>query len=113
MRKNKYIFFLMMLVFLLSAFVCAEASEYKSEVSVGISYGSESKGPFNVSSSGSISVSDYSNGEVLYTTAPSETLSVEMGSTGFAAWEKFDASGRNKLLFATSNGVFPSNSANG
>ena len=103
MTKNKYIFFVLMFVFAFSLCSGAEASEYKNEVSVGISYGAENKGPFTVSSSGVINVTDYVSGETLYTTTPSEILSVEMGSTGFAAWEKFDASGRSKLLFRPAN----------
>lgn len=75
--------------------VCA--SEYRSEVTVGIKYGSGAGDSVTVSSSGGLTVYDAALGNVLYTAQPAEDVYIQMGSTGFASWNKFDASSVTKI----------------
>ena len=75
----------------------AQASEYRSEVSVGIKYGSNSGNSVTLSSQGGLTVYDAAVGTVLYQAQIGEELYIEMGATGFASWNKFDASGISKL----------------
>lgn len=75
----------------------ADAAEYKSEVSVGIKYGSNAGTSSIFSSSGQFNVYNAVTGDLLYSAQESESLTIEMGSTGFASWNKFDASGCSKI----------------
>lgn len=101
---NKKIVFICTILMILLCSVSVNASEYRSEVSVGISYGSASKTGVEVFSNGGIFVYDAASGELLYTAQSGEKLSVQMGSTGFAAFDKFDASGRSKISLQPQNG---------
>ena len=86
------------LVFILLSFaVIASASEYRSEVSVGLVYGNSGKNSVNLSSETGMNVYNAQTGDVLYTAQPGESVYIEMGSTGFASFDKFDASGIPKV----------------
>ena len=96
MKKNLiFICSFIILIFLFSA--TALASEYKSEVSVGLLYGEEAGNSVNVSSQGGFDVFDAAIGTLLYSAQPGEEIDILMGSTGFASLEKFDASGIAKI----------------
>ncbi len=87
----------LILAFILLSGICAYASEYREVVSVGIKYGSNAGNSLTVSSSGGLNIYDDISGALIYTAQPSEDVYIEMGSTGFASWNKFDASGHTKL----------------
>ena len=75
----------------------AYASEYRSEVTVGILYGKSAGQSFTVSSGGGVNVYNAQTGDVLYASQPGEEVYIQMGSTGFASTGKFDASGIAKI----------------
>lgn len=104
MKKIKYIILVLLFTLALSVCFCVEGADYKSEVSVGIKFGASAGTSFTVSSTDGINVIDYLTGTVLYTSQPAESIIVEMGSTGFASWNKFDASGISKISFCPANG---------
>lgn len=95
--KNKFIFICCLIAMMLISGMCVYASEYKSEVSVGIKYGENAGSSVKVSSESGLNVYDAALGTVLYTAQPMEEVFIEMGSTGFAAFDKFDASGIAKI----------------
>ena len=90
-KKFSLTAFVISLLFLLSLSV--SASEYKSEVGVGLVYGKTSRNSLNVSSASGLNIYNAQTGDVLYTAAPGEEVYILMGSTGFASIDKFDASG--------------------
>ncbi len=96
MKKKLSVLFLITII--LSALsICANASEYRSEVSVGLKYGKSAGKSVKLSSASGLTVYDAAVGTVLYTAAPNEELNIEMGSTGFASWNKFSADGIAKV----------------
>lgn len=94
--KNKAVFIFFIIVLMLMSFG-AYASDYRSEVSVGLVYGKTSQTSITVSSASGLNVYDAQTGAVLYTAYANEELYIEMGSTGFAAIGKFDGSGIPKI----------------
>ena len=88
---------LLIISLLLMVGICASASEYRSEISVGIKYGQNAGNNVKLSSYGGLTVYDAAVGTALYSAAPSEEVYIEMGSTGFASWEKFSAEGISKI----------------
>ena len=97
---------LIMLISMLTIFsVNIFASEYKSEVSVGLVYGQSGQASITTVSQGGLDVFDAATGEVLYTAAPGEEVYIQMGSTGFASDGKFDGSGRPKISVQPKNGA--------
>ena len=104
MKKSKIMTSLLLLIFILFIGAVTYASEYKEEVSVGIKYGANAGNSVTVSASGGLNVYDAVYGTVLYTAQPSEDVFIEMGQTGFASWNKFDASGYTKLSVQAASG---------
>ena len=94
--KNKAIFLIFVILFAVLT-VGASASDYRSEVSVGLVYGKSSQKSITVSSASGLNVFDAQTGAVLYTSSANEEIYIEMGSTGFAALNKFDGSGVPKI----------------
>ena len=94
MSKKVIISLLFSLILLFSV---AYATDYRSEVSVGLKYGSSAGNAATLLSPGGLTVYDAAVGTVLYTAQPNEELYIQMGSTGFASWNKFDASGVTKI----------------
>lgn len=92
-KKILFCFVFMLLLFS----VAATASEYRSEVSVGLIYGDSSKESVTVSSESAMNIYNAQTGDILYTAQPGEELYIQMGSTGFAAFDKFDGSGIPKV----------------
>lgn len=97
MKKLLFLIFIITFSILLSMSFSASAYEYKSEVSVGIKYGSSSGNSVTLSSSGGVDVYDATGGALLYSSQPGEAVTIEMGATGFASWNKFDGSGYSKI----------------
>lgn len=95
--KKKLITVISVIMLILSVTVIAEASEYRSEVSVGLIFGNSSVNSVTLKSAAGLTVYDAAVGTVLYQAQQGEEVYVEMGSTGFASWEKFDASGISKI----------------
>lgn len=83
----------------------AYAAEYRSEVKIGLKYGSSAGNSVTVSSDSGLTVYDAAVGTVLYTAQPSESVYIQMGSTGFAATDKFDASGISKISVQVPSGA--------
>lgn len=104
MKKRKIMTSILLFIFILFIGAVTYASEYKEEVSVGIKYGANAGNSVTVSSSGGLNVYDAVYGTVLYTAQPSEDVFIEMGQTGFASWNKFDASRYTKLSVQTAAG---------
>ena len=104
LKKLRYLYITILLSMLLLACQYVSAAEYRSEISVGIKYGQNSGNSFTVSSANGVNVYDAVSGVLLYTASSSESVYVEMGSTGFASWNKFDASGRSKISLQPING---------
>ncbi len=96
MKKKLLIITLALVIFVLAG-ICANASEYKQEVAVGIKYGSSAGNSINVSAASGVTVYDAAVGTVLYKSAANEPIHIEMGSTGFASWGKFSAEGITKI----------------
>lgn len=96
-KLNKFLITALLISLLLLTGTAAYASEYRSEVTVGIKYGSNAGDSVTLSSSGGLTVYDAAVGSVLYTAQPSEEVYIQMGSTGFASWNKFDASSITKI----------------
>lgn len=97
-NMKKSIFLCIMLIISSIVFSgIAIASEYRSEVSVGIKFGESAGDSVTVSSYGGLNVCDAVTGNVIYTAQPSEEVYIQMGATGFASWNKFDASGVSKI----------------
>ncbi len=103
MRK-KVLFFVTILTVLILSSLQAYASEYRSEVSVGLVYGESGKVNFTVKSADMLNVYNAETGDILYTSQQGEELFIEMGSTGFASYEKFDGSGIPKISVQTLSG---------
>lgn len=95
--KNKFLIITLIISLLILTDAATYASEYRSEVKVGIKYGSTAGDSLTVSSSGGLTVYDAALGNILYTAQPSEDVYIQMGSTGFASWNKFDASSVTKI----------------
>ena len=95
--KKKFLIICLIFTAIIAVANIVQASEYRSEVSVGLKYGSNSGSSTTLSSRGGLTVYDAAIGTVLYQAQPDEELYIEMGSTGFASWNKFDASGISKL----------------
>lgn len=89
--------FILIIILLISCVMCANASEYRSEVKVGIKYGKSAGNSVKVSSKSGLTVYDAAVGTVLYTASADEEVIIEMGSTGFASWNKFSADGIPKI----------------
>ncbi len=101
--QKKILFCLVFVLFILTSLsVCA--SEYRSEVSVGLVYGKSSQKSITVSSSGALNVYNAQTGALLYTSAPGEEIYIQMGSTGFMSADKFDASGIPKISVQPQDG---------
>ncbi len=79
------------------------ATDYKSEIKVGLKYGGDTKA-FSVSSGGGIMVYNAQSGALLYTAGNDEQLYIEAGSTGFAALGKFSAENTLKISLQPQNG---------
>lgn len=95
--KKVFLAMLLIISLLLTVGICANASEYRSEISVGIKYGQNAGNNVKLSSSGGLTVYDAVIGTVLYSAAPYEEVYIEMGLTGFASWDKFAAEGISKI----------------
>ena len=95
MRKIVLMMISVALIFLSGVY--ASASEYKETVSVGIKYGANSGSSVTVSSSDGLNIYDDVSKTLIYTAQPLEDVYIEMGSTGFASWNKFDAGAYSKL----------------
>lgn len=104
MRNLKFKATIMFLTFFLLLGISSYASEYREVVTVGIKYGSNAGSNVTVSSRDGLNIYDSISGALLYTAQPSEDVYIEMGSTGFASWNKFDASGYTKLSVQPSYG---------
>jgi len=102
--KRKFFISTIFVFLFLFASVQVYASQYKTEVSVGIKYGSSSGNSVSISSCGVLNIYHNEYGTIIYTSQPSETINIEMGSTGFASWNKFDASGCTRLSIYPSEG---------
>ena len=103
--KNKFLIIFFIISLLLITAVSANASEYRSEVKVGLKYGSAAGDSVTLSSSSGLTVYDAALGTVLYASQPSEDIYIQMGSTGFAAWNKFDASAITKISVQPAQGA--------
>lgn len=101
MRKKLIICFALILL-LLSAAV--SASDYRNEISVGLIYGNSGKESVTLSSSTDMNIYNAQTGDILYTAQPGEDVLIHMGSTGFASFDKFDASGISKISAQPQNG---------
>jgi len=95
MRNKIFIIYTIMFLFLFG--VTAHASEYRQEISVGLKYGASAGNSVTVSSQSGLNVYDAAAGTLLYTAQPGEEVYIEMGSTGFASYNKFDAGGIAKI----------------
>ncbi len=95
--KNKFIFICFLIALLLLCGCGAYASDYRSEIAVGLKYGENAGDTVNVSSESGLNIYDAAVGTLLYTAQPWEEVRVQMGSTGFASSGKFDASGIAKI----------------
>lgn len=93
--QKKILFCVVLMLIMVSA--VAMASEYRSEVSVGLIYGNTGKESVNVSSATGMNIYNAQTGDLLYTAQPGEEVYIEMGLTGFASFEKFDGSGIPKI----------------
>ncbi len=102
--KKKLFFIVVAVVSIIFAAMGVQASEYRSEISVGLRYGASSGDSATFSASGGINVYDASSGVLLYAAQSGEELYVQMGSTGFAASGKFDGSGIPKISLQPQNG---------
>ena len=103
MNKKLFLFFLLIVLFL-SLGTLVYASDYRSEVKVGLKYGSGSGNSVTVSSPIGLTVFDATVGTILYTSQPQEEVFIQMGSTGFAAFDKFDASSITKISVQVEQG---------
>ena len=83
-------------ILLITASTIVLASEYRSEVSVGLVFGT-GRNYVTVASHGGMNIYNAQTGDILYTAAPSEDVYIQMGSTGFMSSNKFDASGIPKI----------------
>ena len=101
--KKKIIFILMFIIMFFS--LCVYASDYRSEVGVGLVYGQTSRTSLTVSSSDVLNVYNAQTGDILYSSQPGEEIYIQMGSTGFAAMDKFDGSGITKISVQSVNGT--------
>lgn len=104
--KKKLIFICLTVFVAVFAAIGVQASEYRSEISVGLRYGPSSGDSATFSSSGGINVYNAADGTLLYAAQSGEELYVQMGSTGFAAMGKFDGSGIPKISLQPQNGNF-------
>lgn len=95
--KHKWLFICIIISLILVCSVSVNASDYKSEVSVGLKYGPSAGKNLIVSSTSGVNIFDAVTGAVIYTSQPDEKIDIQMGSTGFAAFEKFDASGISRI----------------
>lgn len=102
--KNKLLVLSIIICFLFSLGLIANASEYRSEVSVGLKYGASAGSSVTVSANGGVNVFDAVTGNLIYVSQPGEKIEIHMGSTGFAAFDKFDASGISKLSVQVQSG---------
>ncbi len=91
--------FIILLLFSNSTF----ATDYRSEVRVGLKYG-DTVSEFSVSAQSEIYVYNAQSGALLYTAAPNEQFSVRAGSTGFAAEGKFSAESTEKISLQVKDG---------
>ena len=89
MRVRKIIFSTLFIILLFTS--ASYAYEYKSEVRVGLKYGSSVGHSFTVSSPSGLNVYNAVSGEILYTAGANESVYIEMGSTGFSGGDKFVA----------------------
>ena len=96
---------ILIIILLLTAGICANASEYRSEVKVGLKYGKSAGKSVKISAGSGLTVYDAAAGTVLYNAAPGEEVNVEMGSTGFASWNKFSADGITKISLQPAPGT--------
>lgn len=103
--KNKFLIIFFIISLILITAVSASASEYRSEVKVGLKYGAVAGDSVTLSSSSGLTVYDAALGTVLYTSQPSEDIYIQMGSTGFAAWNKFDAGTITKISVQPAQGT--------
>lgn len=95
--KYKWLFISLVISLVFVGTITVSASEYKSEVSVGLKYGTSAGNSVTVSSSSGVNVLDAVTGAIIYTSLPDEKIDIQMGSTGFAAFDKFDASGISRI----------------
>ena len=95
-----------LLIFLFCIFsMSVYASEYKSEISVGLRYGENNLNAMTVSSVPGVGIYNAETGETLYISQPGEEVYIQMGSTGFAAIDKFDASFITKISIQSSDNI--------
>lgn len=102
--KKKLFFIILAMAFVFLTAIGVQASEYRSEVGVGLRYGPSAGESAAFVSDGGINVYDASGGTLLYSAQSGEELYVQMGSTGFAALGKFDGSGIPKISLQPQNG---------
>lgn len=102
--KKKLIFILAIVASVIFISMGVYASEYRSEIGVGLRYGPSSGDSAAFLSNGGINVYNAANGNLLYAAQSGEELYVQMGSTGFAAMGKFDGSGIRAISLQPQNG---------
>lgn len=90
---------------MLTAGICADASEYRSEVKVGLKYGAAAGTETAAASQGGLNIYNAATGELLYSAASGESVIIQMGSTGFASQNKFYAEGIAKISVQPQNGA--------
>lgn len=103
MRLRKIItaMFFIILLFASSSY----AYEYKSEVRVGLKYGSSSGNSFTVFSDAGLNIYNAESGEVLYSAGANESVYIEMGSTGFSGRDRFVAEMVPKISVQSQDGM--------
>lgn len=101
LKKTAVLFSLIILIICFPKGVLAD--NYRQEVSVGLKYGDKAGNSFTASSPGGINVYNAVTGELLYSLAEKEDVYIEMGSTGFASYNKFYAEGVAKISVQSKN----------
>ena len=95
--KKRLLFMFFILCIIAFSGVGAMASTYKTEVKVGIKYGSSAGSSVKVSSGSGLNVYDAVTGNILYQALAGEEVNISMWANGFASANKFDASGIYKI----------------
>ena len=106
MKWRNFFSFLLVLIFSLGLFTAeAAASQYKSEIRVGIKYNNSEKNFVTISSGGGVNVYNAVTGEILYSAASGEELLIKGVSTGFLSDGKFYADTASKISVQPQNGA--------
>ena len=95
--RNKILCLLTFLLVMIFVCITANASTYKTEVKVGLKYGSSAGNSVNVASSGGLNIYNAVTGDILYSAQSNEEVSISMWTNGFSSWNKFQADGITKI----------------